>query len=407
MNRSPELSTSAAASELLGLALHFPMARVTVLSGLEEELLARPEERALLRIAQRLWEKEIDFSLIDIETALRRLIERSEFGSASQNYQSAIDLLAERYAAPPLETHPGRRSEELIAALRRVSPLAVPRLVRCSEIVGQVLQDATEAHEARVSGTLRAPVTGFKGLDEKIGGALPKAGTCIVLGNTGTGKTAFAMQIAAMCGFPALFVTTEMTPAELFRRQMARVTGTFLGRLKSGEMAPREIEAMAARTAQAMPDLSFVDSTTAFASPTYLRECAGLVRGDSKSLLLVVDSLHTWTRGAASGVSEYEALNDGLRSLQMLCHQLECPALVVCEQSRAAIAGGGGVNSGAGSRFIEYGAEIVFDLQASKEASGAGEREVAVRIAKNRHGAAGMTVNLHFNGALQRFKESG
>lgn len=84
---------------------------------------------------------------------------------------------------------------------------------------------------------------------------------------------------------------------------------------------------------------------------------------------------------------------------------------MVCEQSRAAIAGGGGVNSGAGScsiecRSIEYGAEIVFDLQVGKEASGLGEREVAVKIAKNRHGAAGMTVNLQFNGALQRFKES-
>jgi hypothetical protein len=38
----------------------------------------------------------------------------------------------------------------------------------------------------------------------------------------------------------------------------------------------------------------------------------------------------------------------------------------VCEQSRAAIAGGG-VNSGAGSHSIEYRAEIVFDLQAGKE----------------------------------------
>lgn len=64
-----------------------------------------------------------------------------------------------------------------------------------------------------------------------------------------------------------------MTPAELFRRQMARVTGTFLNRLKSGEMAPRKVEILAQRTAQAMLLLAFVDATTAFASPAYLREC--------------------------------------------------------------------------------------------------------------------------------------
>ncbi len=236
-------------------------------------------------------------------------------------------------------------------------------------------------------------------------GTLPKIGPSMVLGNTGAGKTAFVTQIAASCGFPALYVTTEMAPAELFRRQMARLSGTFLGRLKSGEIPPHEFEAMAKAAAGEMPQLAFVDSTMAFAHPSYLHECALKVRGNFKTLLLVVDSLHTWTRGGGSGLNEYEALNQNLLLLQRLCHQLECPALVVCEQSRAAIAGGGGVNSGAGSRSIEYGAELVLDLQASKEVDGMGERAVQLCIAKNRHGAAGGTVKLHFNGALQRFKE--
>lgn len=278
------------------------------------------------------------------------------------------------------------------------------RLVRFDSLVDEIVQNATESHEARFSGVPRVPVTGWNKLDERIGGSLPPQGTTVVLGNTGAGKTAFCLQMAAQCAFPALYVTTEMTPAELFRRQMARVCGQFLGRIKSGELPPREIEAMARKTASALPDLCFVDATRGPATLSFLRDCSHIVRGDCAKLLLVVDSLHTWVRGAGSGAPEYEALNSGLVGLQTLSHQISSPIVVICEQSRASM-DSGGVNSGAGTRFIEYGAEIVFDLQAGKESDALGETPVTLRLAKNRHGAAGSTVKFAFNGALQRFKE--
>ena len=268
----------------------------------------------------------------------------------------------------------------------------------------EVVQNAALAHEARQSGVSRFPVTGWKKLDEKIGGSLPPVGTVVVLGNTGSGKTAFSLQMAAQCAFPALYVTTEMAPAELFRRQMARVSGQFLGRLKSGELTPSQIETIAIKTAQTMPDLCFVDATRGPATLSFLRDCAHIVRGGSSQLLVVVDSLHTWVRGAGSGAPEYEALNSGLIGLQTLSHQIGSPVMIICEQSRSAM-DAGGVNSGAGTRFIEYGAEIVFDLQAAKESDALGETPVTIRLAKNRHGSAGSLVKLSFNGALQRFKE--
>ena len=211
--------------------------------------------------------------------------------------------------------------------------------------------------------------------------------------------------MAAQCAFPALYVTTEMAPAELFRRQMARLSGQFLGRFKSGEMAPSEVEAIARKTAAVLPDLCFVDATQGPATLSFLRDCAQIVRGERTQLLVVVDSLHTWVRGAGSGAPEYEALNAGLVGLQTLSHQIGSPLVIICEQSRSAM-DAGGVNSGAGTRFIEYGAEIVFDLQAAKEPDALGETPVTVRLAKNRHGAAGSLVKLSFNGALQRFKEA-
>lgn len=283
------------------------------------------------------------------------------------------------------------------------------RLVRFGSLIDEVVQNAAEAHQARLTGVPRSPITGWKKLDERIGGSLPPLGTSVVLGNTGAGKTAFCLQMAAQCAFPALYVTTEMAPAELFRRQMARITGQFLGRLKSGETPPNEIERLARQTAAALPNLCFVDATQGPASLPFLADCAEIVRGQSQNsqapkILLVVDSLHSWVRGAGAGAPEYEALNAGLSGLQSLSHSIAAPIVVICEQNRAGM-DAGGVNSGAGSRFIEYGAEIIFDLQAAKETDVLGELPVTVRLAKNRHGAAGATVKLSFHGALQRFKE--
>ncbi len=280
----------------------------------------------------------------------------------------------------------------------------LPVLFRFSDVISEVLSDARQAREAHETGQPRGPITGLPGVDAKLNGALPP-GPIVVLGNTGAGKTAFVTQIAASCQCPALLVSCEMSPAELFRRQMARVCGQFLGRFKSGEMTLEEVEAMTAKTAQAMPNLSLVDATRAYASPAYLQEVALREKGDARHFLLVIDSLHAWTRSAPNAGPEYDALNNGIQALQTLAHNLKCPVLIVCEQNRASMETGG-ANSGAGTRSIEYGAEIVFDLQAAKEEEG-GERPVTLRFAKNRHGAKDATAKLSFNGALQRFKEVG
>ncbi|RYX81107.1 hypothetical protein EON83_25540 [bacterium] len=408
-NTARASSINEAARSLLHIALHHATTRV-VLLRVERDAFSDLAERTIFETARGFYKAEIDFTLRHIADELERLQEATPNADEHLMYSHALDVLVECYVSPPatyIETN--KDVDALLAEIERLSPKSrsEPRLFRTSDIIGDVVAEAKAANQARQSGELRAPITGFKELDRAIGGTLPQIGPCMVLGNTGAGKTAFAMQIAASCGFPALYVTTEMAPAELFRRQMARVSDTFLGRLKSGEMTASDIEAIAKSTAKQMPQLAFVDSTTAFANPQFLRECAQAVKGNAKTLLLIVDSLHTWTRGGNTGISEYEALNQNLLALQRLCHGLECPALVVCEQSRAAIAGGGGVNSGAGSRSIEYGAEIVFDLQAAKETDANGEREVKVVIAKNRHGAAGVQIELSFNGALQRFKSKG
>lgn len=274
-----------------------------------------------------------------------------------------------------------------------------------SDALGTVRANAAAANAARVNGTPPGPLSGFEALDRELNGCFAP-GVHILHGQPGAGKTAFALQIAAQCQCPAMFVTCEMSPAELLRRHTARATTTFLGRLKSGEYTADHVERLALEACETAPDLRFVDATRDPAIPTFLMRAAEATKGDADHLLIVVDSLHSWVEGIADEAQEYESLNTGIAALRRLAHLMDCPVLAVAERNRGAMADGG-LSAGAGTRKIEYGAETVIDLQRDPKQveNGAGEVEINLCLHKNRHGAAGKSVQLIFNGALQSFSE--
>jgi replicative DNA helicase len=285
-------------------------------------------------------------------------------------------------------------------------PENLPRLYQLDQLLGDWQTDAQAAHTARVEGTPRGPLTGLPKLDRELNGALAP-GVHIVHGDPGTGKTAFVLQAAAKCECPALLVTTEMAPLELLKRHTARVTETFLGRLKSGELSPDHSLGLARKAIAAAPNLKILDATRAYVSYRYLLDCAQAVKGNARHVLILIDSVHTWAESSpAKGSTEYDALNEHLAALRKLAHELNCPVLGVAERNRAGMERGG-QSASAGTRKFEYGAETVLDLHRDKDAreNGAGEVIVTAKFAKNRHGAAGRAVTLLFNGALQRFTE--
>jgi len=282
-----------------------------------------------------------------------------------------------------------------------------PRLLRLGQVLDDALADARAAHEARVSGRLRGPVSGLPSLDREIANAFAP-GVHGVHGNAGTGKTAFVLQVAANCGFPALVVTCEMAPAELLRRQAARATQTYLNRFKSGEMSPQEVEGLYLRACEASPDLALLDATREAATPEHILKCAQATQGDAPQMLVVVDSLQSWAEGMSEGMAsgEYEALNHAIKALRNIALTLKCPVLFTSERNRDSMKSGG-LNAGAGTRKIEYGTETVIDLNRAEGEmqNGAGEVSVTLKLSKNRHGAAGRDIRLLFHGALQRFQE--
>jgi replicative DNA helicase len=281
---------------------------------------------------------------------------------------------------------------------------ATPRLYKLGDLLQDFAADASSAHQAYLTGQARGPVSRFAWLDETISGAF-SPGLHMLHGGPGTGKTALALQIAATCGCPALFVSCEISPIELLRRMAARVTGTYLGRFKTGELDESQAIALARRACEAAPDLAIVDGQAGFPSPDWLYARAAEVRGEARDILLVIDSLHSWAHGAGGDISEYDALNAGIRALGGLTASLRCPALVIAERNRANMQKGG-MNAGAGSRRIEYVGETVIGLDRASESDDAsGLVWVRMTVEKNRHGMAGISFPLVFRGALQSFHE--
>jgi replicative DNA helicase len=282
-----------------------------------------------------------------------------------------------------------------------------PKLWRAEDILAEWERDAIAAHNAVQRRQPRGPVTGFRKLDQALGGWLQQ-GLHMVLAQPGVGKTAFALQVAASCGFPALFVTCELSVLELARRVVARVENVPASKLKSGELEPAVSVTMARSGLATCPELALVDATRDYVAPDSLRDAALQARGSAEHVLIVLDSLQSWAEMCQARSSEYERLNAALLDLRSVTSELRCPAIVISERNRQAMQVGG-MSAGAGTRRIEYVAETILDLEGPEDSKGAsvnGETAIVLRIVKNRHGAAGTPTRMRFTGALLRFEET-
>lgn len=295
-----------------------------------------------------------------------------------------------------------------------------PRTYPLADLAHLWTADAEEARASRQSGVPRGPVTGFPTIDRELGGYLTP-GLHFVHGEPGTGKTNYALQVAAACGCPALFVSTEMSPLALLRRIVARVTNTFQGHLEGGGLTAAASLELFARAVKACPMLALMDATRCYAAPWQIdseppgiREAAEVWRDHhgAASVLVVVDSLHTWAAGAGRPLaSEYESINAAVADLLAVALALRSPVLAVAERSRFAMANAG-QSAAKGSARIEYSADSVLSLNRVLDSAddwqpdAADEYHMYAKLAKNRYGRSGHKVDLRFSGALASLREA-
>ncbi len=279
----------------------------------------------------------------------------------------------------------------------RVPVYGLAELARAAEDV------AARAEAARLAGRQLGPTTGIGGLDAAIGGFL-SPGLHQLTGNTGSGKTALALQVAATCGAPACYFSVEMPPVELFYRLAARITGAYLGRFRGGELDAGARAQFFAATVAACPQLWIADATEVPATLDQIAEVVADIRGDDAPLV-VIDSIHEWAATVAPpGLSEYESLNGALAAVRNFARSEGVAVLGPSERNRASMTGG--LNAAAGTRKFEYGAHTVLDLDVDEKAvEGNWPRLVTLAIQKNRSGSAGQKIALEFDGRVQTYTE--
>jgi len=276
-------------------------------------------------------------------------------------------------------------------------------------IIEALTLDAALRREAMEAGRPLGPVTGLRKLDALVSGSL-MPGLHILHGSPGSTKSALALTMASQCQAPALFVSCEMGAVEVLRRLIARHTGTYLNRLKTGELTAGAVQDLATKTASTFPLLGIMDATAKPApivhiaeAITSLRESPAGQQARAPGAFVVVDSAHTWAARAFPEMEEYQRLAFALDKMEELAQSQRIPLLLIAERSKAATKGGQG--AAAGHRRFEYSGETVLEIDCKEEKGQDDWQECLLTISKNRHGSCGR-IPLRWQGKTQRHEET-
>lgn len=248
--------------------------------------------------------------------------------------QDAIALAAREVTATQALDEVSDRLAELQA--RRADGM----LVR----LGEVAHEELRLLRAEAMGEAPSGLpTGIASLDSKLHGL--KAGQLIVIGaDTGVGKTSLAMGIALHAavelGKIVLYVSLEMSAAELAHRALAMHSGVSEWRLLHGRHQGRLDDelggdwGMAAWSAAELDRAHFHIADGGHVTPGQLRGRCKALQLRSGLDLVVVDYLQLMTTGQRHGnrTEEVSALS---RAMKMLARDLGVPVICLSQISRA------------------------------------------------------------------------
>lgn len=238
--------------------------------------------------------------------------------------------------------------------------------------------------------------TGFPLLDSKLKGF--EAGQLVIIGaRPGVGKSAFLLDIAesaARAGNETLFVSLEMSAAELTERLLARRSAATMDQLIDRDLE-RDWDSIAAASArlERLP-LHFWDKPTATVSK--IRGAAATIQN---LRLIVIDYLGLMQADRRADSRNLE-LGQISRDLKNLASELQIPIVAAAQLNR-------GVSDTERPTLLslrdsgeleQNGSKVLFLWKIDEFGT------VGVSVAKNRRGRQGV-VQMRFDGEHQRFTE--
>ncbi len=178
--------------------------------------------------------------------------------------------------------------------------------------------------------------TGFRDLDEKIGGFQP-ANLIILAARPSMGKTALALNIARNVGVTqgkgvALY-SLEMSKMEVSTRLMCSEARVDLWKVRRGSLQPNEWSKLASGCTELSRAPIFIDDTPSL-NLMEMRAKSRRLKAREKNLgLIVVDYLQLMV-GDANSENRQQEISRISRGLKILARELEVPVLALSQLSR-------------------------------------------------------------------------
>jgi replicative DNA helicase len=248
--------------------------------------------------------------------------------------------------------------------------------------------------------------TGFNDLDKMTSG-LQRSDFVIIAGRPSTGKTAFALNIAAHAAVelhrPALIFSLEMSKEQLVQRLICAEARVDSRNVRSGFMQQGEWSRIVNAAGRLHEAPLFIDDT-ANLSVLEARAKARRIMAEHRLELVVIDYLQLM-QGRWRAENRQQEISEISRSLKALAKELNVPVVALSQLSRAVEARGEGLprlsdlrESGA----LEQDADLIMFLARKENSPDAEAGTTDLVIGKHRNGPTGR-LELVFHAEYTRF----
>ena len=248
--------------------------------------------------------------------------------------------------------------------------------------------------------------TGFTDLD-KLTSGLQRSDFVIIAGRPSTGKTAFALNLAAHAAVdlqrPALIFSLEMSKEQLVQRLICAEARVDSRNVRSGFMQQAEWGRIVNAAGRLHEAPLFIDDT-ANLSVLEARAKARRIQAEHRLELVVIDYLQLM-QGRYRAENRQQEISEISRSLKALAKELNVPVVALSQLSRAVEARGDALprlsdlrESGA----LEQDADLIMFLARKENAPDVEAGTTDLVIGKHRNGPTGR-LELVFNAEYTRF----
>lgn len=285
--------------------------------------------------------------------------------------------------------------------------------------LGDIAADEIRAQdEARISGGRPMLSTGFRELDEALGGGMMAPDLLIIAGRPAMGKTALMLAIATTVarksGKGVGVFSLEMADGQLVQRTLADLASVSASKIRAGRIDENERDRMVRAQIKLHESRLWVDDSTELdlrQLRVRARRLAARCEGDGFPLgLLIVDYLQLMT--GDDRISREQQVAKISRGLKAIAKELQIPIIAASQLSRIVeerkdkrpivsdLRESGAIEQDADVILFPFRPGVYF---ADNPAIPDGFCEVI--IAKNRNGRP-CSADMHFDAGYQRFRDA-